>query len=114
MTEQTIADFVGAYADGSITNDATWRAYQIEAVPPRKYAQKALKELNYPQSEFSYGQVAADWGIGSAASAKHLLRLWYIWRELSNNRRIVGIQLRSKDNGHRRKTKNASGKVRQV
>lgn len=87
----TFAEFIAAYNDYSIRNDATWRAYNIEIMQNERYAKKALKRLGYEPTVLGFGQARADWGIETVARAKYLLGMWYVYATVSSGRQIRNL-----------------------
>lgn len=81
----TFAEFILRYNNGSITDDAAWRAYDIEGMARPKHADAALPLVGYNKSRkrHPFHAVAGFYGLGSASRAEYLLRLWYVWRAIA-------------------------------
>lgn len=86
-------DFIAAYGDGSITKDATWRAYGIDAMVRPSSIREAMKSLGY--RDFSYtglSQLARDYGLANAPYAANILGLWWTWKRIASGevkRRLI-------------------------
>lgn len=84
-------DFVSRYNDGSILEDAAWRAYDIEGMALDNHAYEALKLIQVPHRGSlnpAYARVAAWYdGVRSADRAKMLLGYWYVWRSIATGQR---------------------------
>lgn len=94
-------EFVRAYADGSIANDVSWRAYDFPASFDEGHAAAGAQALGYPTKgdvSIAYGQVAADYGLAHATQAKYMLGLWYIWSRVCQGRRFKGLIAKEYDN----------------
>lgn len=81
----TFAEFVRRYNAGTLTEDAAWRAYDIESMAKPKHSQAALPLIGYNKSlkRHPYSGVASKYGIGSTARAEYMLGIWYVWRAIS-------------------------------
>lgn len=82
----TFADFLQRYNDGTLVDDAAWRAYDIEGMAKVRHAQAALPLIGYNPSlkRHPYSGVASKYGLSSTARAEYLLGIWYVWRGISN------------------------------
>lgn len=90
---KTFKEFITAYDDGSIIEDAAWRAYDIETMSTCNHAFAALPLVNYPsrRHDNQYAAVAAKYDLLTAARAEHLLGLWFVWRSLAIGDRRRGL-----------------------
>jgi len=80
--------FVQAYNDGTVADDVSWRAYNIEAMADAA-GDKRIREglASVPTvwdrtaltNHMALAQVAADYGLGSPERAGFLLALWRTW-----------------------------------
>lgn len=77
-------DFIAKYNNGSILEDAAWRAYDIEKMMTRRRAIEALKILGYRELNlFGFDRCAQDYGLRSIAQAQQLLGLWWTWQRIA-------------------------------
>jgi hypothetical protein len=98
-------EFIRAYSDGTIHNDATWRAYDIPAMAEvSSRAKEGLKALGMRPGDgvIAYNQVAADYGLDTSFRARHMLALWRAWLRVAHGRAKRGLIPRegSTDNGN--------------
>lgn len=92
--------FIPRYLDGSITDDAAWRAYDIEAMCglSLRCAIDALRAVGIRDlNPIGFEQVAQDYGLRNPTQAKELLRLWWVWSRIALGERRGKFILRSKD-----------------
>lgn len=77
-------EFVPKYHDGSIMQDASWRAYDIERMATERKAKNALKALGYSElNQFGFEQAARDFNLAHATQARQLLSLWWTWARIA-------------------------------
>lgn len=105
----TYREFIQRYKDGSLDNDAGWRAYDIPGVATggknrRKwpYTSAALKDLGYdPRArQASLSAVAHDYGLATPGMAADTLFMWQIFLNLQRGQRMIGLPYRSVNYGN--------------
>lgn len=96
IEDYSFPTFVRRYTDGTIAEDAAWRAYDIESTVTNAKARSALKSLNYRGSYYlALSKFEADYQL---PNARHLLSLWYTWHRLANGT-TARCKLREQDDG---------------
>jgi hypothetical protein len=77
---ETFKDFLGAWREKRLEDDATWRSYNIpDAVKP-EHIREALKLLSLVYAgELALGQFMRLYEITDQAEAIDILQQWYIW-----------------------------------
>lgn len=97
-------DFHAAYNDGSIYEDASWRAYDIPAMASKRHAKDALKRLGYlDTTTLGFEQARHDLGIASAMLCRHLLAMWKVWTDIATGERRAGLIMKEGTDEQRRK-----------
>ena len=77
-------EFLPKYFDGSIQDDAAWRAYDIERIATKRKAMEALKILGYRElNYFGLDQCTRDYNLNTLAKTSHLLSLWWAWARIA-------------------------------
>ena len=88
-------EFYKAYTDGSIREDACWRAYDIPAMASLRNAKDALKRLGYlDTSILGFEQARHDLGLVSVTLCRHLLGMWKVWMDITTGERRKGLVLK--------------------
>lgn len=95
-------EFVTRYYNGSLEDDAGWRAYDFHAAARRRsqryvgFLTTALKTLGYDYRtrSLSLGQCCADYGLATPGQAQDMLIMWRIFVNLQNGLKMVGLPLR--------------------
>lgn len=96
MIDTSIGHFISMYHAGTLNEDITYRAYDLEKMISPAKAKSALKQLNYNGSkEFSLrlNRFQTDWGLKTNEQAIAVLSMWWVWSRLSQ-RIIVKAPLR--------------------
>lgn len=105
----TYPEFLEAYQDGSLENDAGWRAYDIPAVAARSTSRtqgllrKGLKQAGFDSRHPALGicAIASQYGLATPGMARDTLIMWQILVNLQNGLRMVGLPVREYNyNGH--------------
>jgi hypothetical protein len=93
-------EFVQAYNDGSITDDAAWRAYDIESMATEQKSRDALKQLGFLRIDFSIAleQVRRDYSISTRLRTAMLLKFWRTWAQIANGERRGKLLKRETEN----------------
>lgn len=86
----TLKEFSDAYAAGLLHTDASWRAYDIEAMQTPYRLRLALKHVGYRNA----AEVAAAYGLHNTVYAAYILGLWHTWWRISTGRLRRGLILR--------------------
>jgi hypothetical protein len=77
-------DFIDDYRDGSINNNVTWRAYDIESAVRPSHIRNALSRLGYLYAgELAIPTVQAHYKIESLDSTRALLGYWWLLYQAS-------------------------------
>ena len=98
---KSFKEFIAAYHDGSIQEDASWRAYDIPTMTRGTHTAKAAARLGYASDGISIGQLATDYGLPHARSAMGLLALWYVWSGIAGGTRKRALKKESiNEHGH--------------
>lgn len=97
---KSFKDFVIAYNDGTIVQDAAWRAYDIENMVNERQSNEGLRAVYSPRHRgepmpIRYSSCAAEYGLGSGDRAKLLLGLWQVWAGIASGVRRKGMPLRA-------------------
>lgn len=99
---KSFKEFIEAYDNGTITDDAAWRAYDIEgmcgnALSDDTISTKAMGILRVREiGHFNRcARVAADYDIASPARANMLLAYWWLWASIALGERTHKLTLRS-------------------
>jgi hypothetical protein len=91
-------EFVAMYNDGSIVNDAAWRAYDIEKMVTPQHVLGAASRMHVKYLGRTVAHivptVAAEYGLSSPTRAAHLMGLWYVWANIACGRRKTRLILR--------------------
>jgi hypothetical protein len=91
-------EFIGAYADGSIWSDTTWKAYCIEDMTSSKAYKKGMRLLGrMDTTALAVEQFVADYDLRSVNYATHLLGLWATWTSVALGERRTRLKLREKE-----------------
>lgn len=81
-------DFIQKYNDGSIADDAAWRAYDIEAMSGEQQAAEGLRALGMYSQGATFADVGRAYSTGmNWIRAKHLLALWWTWAQIASGAR---------------------------
>lgn len=92
---QHFKEFVDAYRDGSVNDEVSWRAYDIERMVSPKRIREGMRTLGYRYVDYiSLSALAAAYGLGTPEHAKHLVGLWWTWRRIANGDAKRGLVLR--------------------
>ena len=79
----TFSDFLAAWREGTLEDDATWRSWQFSTAKPA-FAKDALKKLSLVYAgELGVRQFMALYEIRSTAEAEAILSQWYLWHRKS-------------------------------
>lgn len=95
MSFKSFREFREAYQNGTIVEDATWRAYDIEDMVNPTRSGEGLRQLtNYQADYFGYAAFAAIYGIENAQRAQFLLGLWRTWQRIATGEVKQRLKLR--------------------
>lgn len=83
----SFAEFVKKYDNGTLDDDATWRAYDIPSMATRTHIRDALKSLGYIATREFLSDVVADYGLYNNTRAKYLLGAWWLWTQIAIGKR---------------------------
>lgn len=88
-------DFIARYNDGSIADDASWHAYDIEGMATTRDAWCGVrcipKSAKRNSKDNAYTDAAIRYGLANAQVAKHLLGLWYVWSQIATGYRTRNL-----------------------
>lgn len=85
MSDYGIHAFVRKYKDGSLQQDITYRAYDLESIVTGYKAQKALRQLGYRSGDFGIDK-AAFTNDFKVTNAVDVLAMWWVWHRLCTGR----------------------------
>lgn len=97
MSDYSFPTFVRKYKDGSLQEDLTYRAYNLEDAATEGRTVLALKQLHFrPSVELSVklDAVTAAFGIRNTAQ---VLAMWYLWNKINNG---VPVRVKLRENQH--------------
>jgi hypothetical protein len=86
--------FLYAYREGKLDQDAAWRAYDILAIAGRStHVRSALKALGMAYAgEHAMSEFMARYEVWSPDEARVILGAWWLWSGISAGRRM-GVPL---------------------
>lgn len=94
-------EFVPKFNDGTIVEDAAWRAYDIEKMATQRKALDALKTLGYRELNlFGLDKCSRDYGLKGVNHARQLLSLWWTWARIALGEVRSGLIKRENTNGN--------------
>lgn len=89
-------EFIQRYNDGSIVEDASWRAYDIAGMATHGQSLKAAKELlggKHPK-DHAFARIAAEYGLPNVNNAYYMATVWYVWNTIATGSRKGHLILR--------------------
>lgn len=91
----SFAEFLQRWRDETLSDDPSWRAYDIENTAKLRHAMSALKRLKLTYAgEHAMSEFKARYGVGDAEPAISLLGWWWLWSVI-NSGRAVRVPLRA-------------------
>lgn len=88
--------FMFKYRDGTLDDDAAWRAYDFIASVKDRHVRKALKALGLAYAgELAVPHFMALYGFEDRTEATLLVGAWWLWSQVDSGRAVVGLVRRA-------------------